>query len=149
MKILALDLGAKCGWAVNEKVNNVLNLKPTRFSSAGTKFLDFENFLNINLKQNEIELVAYEEVRRHIGTDAAHAYGGYQAILQKVCLNHFIEYKGVPVGTIKKHATGKGNASKEEMIVAANKFYPSINIKDDNHADALCLLHYANSIYSN
>ncbi len=30
-----------------------------------------------------------------------------------------IPYEGVPVGTIKRHATGKGNAAKEAMIAAA------------------------------
>jgi len=54
------------------------------------------------------------------------------------CGKHGIPYMGVPVGTIKKHATGKGNASKEGMVVAAieNGWQP----KDDNEADALWLL---------
>lgn len=49
--------------------------------------------------------------------------------------------EGIPVGTIKKHATGKGNASKDEMIEAmkARGHSPA----DDNEADALALLHYA------
>ena len=49
--------------------------------------------------------------------------------------------KGVPVGTIKKHATGKGNAGKSEMIVAAK--VRGHNPVDDNEADALALLHWA------
>ena len=46
---------------------------------------------------------------------------------------------GIPVGTIKKHATGKGNASKEMMIEAARK---KLGYKDDddNEADALWIL---------
>ena len=49
-----------------------------------------------------------------------------------------VPYQGVPVGTVKRHATGRGNASKEEMIVAAHArgFRPS----DDNEADALAIL---------
>jgi Holliday junction resolvasome RuvABC endonuclease subunit len=51
-----------------------------------------------------------------------------------------IPYQGVPVGSIKKHATGKGNASKEMMIAAAKArgFRPA----DDNEADALAILHW-------
>ena len=35
------------------------------------------------------------------------------ATLTAWCEHHQIPYQGVPVGTIKKHATGKGNAGKE------------------------------------
>ena len=47
----------------------------------------------------------------------------------------------MPVGRIKKHATGKGNAGKGEVIasVTARGHAPS----DDNEADALALLHWA------
>jgi len=52
-----------------------------------------------------------------------------------------VPYQGVPVGTIKKSATGKGNASKAMMIEAARKrgFFP----KDDNEADAIAILLWA------
>ena len=49
-----------------------------------------------------------------------------------------LPYQGVPVGTIKRHATGKGNSNKEAMIAAVRGkgFAPA----DDNDADALALL---------
>jgi Holliday junction resolvasome RuvABC endonuclease subunit len=52
-----------------------------------------------------------------------------------------VPYEGVPVGTIKRHATGKGNASKQTMIDAARArgFDPA----DDNEADAIALLLWA------
>jgi Holliday junction resolvasome RuvABC endonuclease subunit len=53
--------------------------------------------------------------------------------------NRKIPYSGVPVGTIKKHATGKGNANKEAMIAAAVAM--GYRPADDNEADALALLH--------
>lgn len=48
-------------------------------------------------------------------------------------------YQGVPVGTIKRFASGKGNAGKDAVIAAmrARGFAPS----DDNEADALALPH--------
>ena len=73
--------------------------------------------------------------------DAAHAYGGFMGHLTAWCEHHNIPYQGVPVGTIKKHATGKGNAGKSEMIVAAK--VRGHNPVDDNEADALALLHWA------
>lgn len=57
------------------------------------------------------------------------------------CEQHNIPYQGVPVGTIKKNATGKGNAGKQEMIAAAIKRGHAPG--DDNEADALALLHWA------
>lgn len=52
-----------------------------------------------------------------------------------------VPYSGVPVGTIKRHATGKGNAPKQAMIDAMRErgHAPA----DDNEADALALLHWA------
>lgn len=106
------------------------------------RFLRFKRWLS-DLKQcNEgLDQVVFEEVRRHAGVDAAHAYGGFLGQLTAWCEHHQIPYQGVPVGTIKKHATGKGNASKEEMILAvrAKGHHPA----DDNEADALALLGWA------
>jgi hypothetical protein len=50
-------------------------------------------------------------------------------------------YEGVPVGTIKRHATGRGNAPKEAMIASARArgYCPA----DDNEADAIAILHWA------
>jgi Holliday junction resolvasome RuvABC endonuclease subunit len=47
----------------------------------------------------------------------------------------------VPVGAIKRHVTGRGNADKEAVIAAvrARGFTPA----DDNEADALALLDWA------
>ena len=50
-------------------------------------------------------------------------------------------YEGVPVGTIKRFATGRGNADRSAVIAAmrARGFAPA----DDNEADALALLLWA------
>ena len=83
----------------------------------------------------------FEEVRRHIGTDSAHVYGGLLAVLTAWCEEHLVAYQGVPVGTIKRFATGKGNADKAAVIDAmrARGFAP----RDDNEADALAILLWA------
>lgn len=107
------------------------------------QFLKFKKFLNHLADAVKPELVTLEEVRRHLGVDAAHAYGGYLAHVTAFCSGTpEIPFTGVPVGTIKKHATGRGNASKSDMIVAAEKLFPDQTIEDDNQADALCLLNY-------
>ena len=79
------------------------------------------------------------------GVDAAHAYGGFLGQLTAWCEQRAIPYQGVPVGTLKKHATGKGNADKAAMIAAmqAKGFHPA----DDNEADALALLLWAMELH--
>ena len=52
-----------------------------------------------------------------------------------------IPYSGVGVGTIKKSATGRGNAGKPEMIAAMRRLGHLPD--DDNEADALALLYFS------
>ena len=143
--ILALDLGTQTGWALHQRDGSILSgtepFKPQRFEGGGMRYLRFKRWLNELLAAGDINAVFFEEVRRHAGVDAAHAYGGFMGHLTAWCEHHHIPYQGVPVGTIKKHATGKGHAGKDEMIVAAKaRGHTPV---DDNEADALALLHWA------
>ena len=88
-----------------------------------------------------LDAVYFEEVRRHLGVDAAHAYGGFLATLTSWCEHQKIPYQGVPVGTIKRHVTGKGNAGKSEMVSAMRA--RGYLVGDDNEADALAVLVWA------
>lgn len=150
VNLISLDLGTKCGWASKSGgvVNSgTMNFTLSRFDGRGMQFLKFRKFLTELTDAVSPELISLEEVRRHLGVDAAHAYGGYLAHVSAYCEGVGIAHTGVPVGTIKKHATGKGNASKEDMIAAAKKLYPDQDIVDDNQADALCLLSYTEEQY--
>ena len=144
--ILALDLGTHTGWALHQLDDTITsgteNFKPHRFEGGGMRFLRFKQWLNELLAASvHINAVYFEEVRHHAGVDAAHVYGGLLATLTAWCEHHNIAYQGVPVGTIKKHATGQGNASKDEVIAAMRTLgHP---VTDDNEADALALLHWA------
>jgi Holliday junction resolvasome RuvABC endonuclease subunit len=57
------------------------------------------------------------------------------------CESSGVPYQGVPVATIKRSATGRGNAGKEEVISAMRRL--GLNPGDDNEADALALLQFA------
>lgn len=143
MSILALDLGTKTGWASSVGPSGVWDFKVSSFDSAGRRFVEFKNTLRKVFRLYHVRLVVYEEVRAHSGVIAAQFYGSMVAILQTECIEHLIEYQGVPVGTIKKHATGKGNADKEAMIKAAVLKFKTVNMIDHNHADSLWILDYA------
>lgn len=144
MSTLALDLGTHTGWAVrvnpNSTFSGTINLKGGRFEGGGRRFIRFNAFLKDLHDEGYIDEVYFEEVRRHMGADAAHIYGGLLAVLASFCEQFEIPYEGIPVGTIKKYATGKGNADKDEMLAAAKIKFPRQNIEDDNQADALWIL---------
>ncbi len=144
--ILTLDLGTITGWALRGRsgliTSGIEMFKPSRFEGGGMRYLRFERWLNELLFQLDwMDAVYFEEVRRHLGVDAAHAYGGFLAHLTAWCEQHEIPYQGVPVGTIKQSATSKGNASKEAVIQAMQALGHTPS--DDNEADALALLHWA------
>ena len=146
MTVLALDLGTTTGWALRTMDRQIVSgshdFRPRRFEGGGMRFLRFTDWLvELAMHAHGIRRIYFEEVRRHAGTDAAHIYGGFLGSLSSWCEEHEIPYEGVPVGTIKRHATGKGNANKDAMIAAARArgFDPA----DDNEADALALLAWA------
>lgn len=144
--ILALDLGQRTGWAVLNRdgaiASGVHEFRPGRFEGGGMIWLRFRAWLQeIDETAGGVGVVVFEEVRRHIGTAASHAYGGYLAHLTAWAEANRIPYQGVPVGTIKRHIAGKGNADKQAVIDAVRRlgFAPA----DDNEADALALLNWA------
>jgi hypothetical protein len=144
--LLALDLGGTTGWAVRLPDSSIASgtaaFRPSRFEGGGMGWLRFRHWLDsMAASAGPIGSVVFEEVRRHAGTAAAHVYGGFLAHLTAWCESAGVPYQGVPVGTIKRFATGKGNAPKEAVIAAmrARGFAPT----DDNEADALALLLWA------
>ncbi|PWG15742.1 crossover junction endodeoxyribonuclease RuvC [Salibaculum griseiflavum] len=144
--ILALDLGTTTGWAIRGFdgliTSGTASFRPGRFDGGGMRYLRFTNWLTeLDLLSGPIATIYFEEVRRHAGTDASHVYGGLMATLTAWAELRGLPYEGVPVGTIKRHATGRGNANKQAMIDAARDrgFSPA----DDNEADAIAILLWA------
>jgi len=165
VRILGIDPGTSCGYAIAHNgdvvASGVWDLSARRHEGGGMRFLRLETYLRAILAEG-IDAVAYEEVRSHtrffagrasFATDAAHIYGGIVAIISSTCESWVkkwpegdptasaitaapIPYRGIPVGTIKKFATGRGNASKEEMLEAAAQRWPEYECADDNEADA-------------
>ena len=144
--LLALDLGQQTGWALRQATGLITSgshgFKPGHFEGGGMPLLRFAAWLDeLHGRAGPLGLVFFEEVRAHKGTAAAHTYGAFSGQLSAWCERHGVTYQGVPVATIKKHATGKGNAGKDLVIAAmrARGFAPA----DDNEADALAILHWA------
>jgi crossover junction endodeoxyribonuclease RuvC len=144
--ILSLDLGTVTGWAIATQDGSITSgtesFKPQRFEGGGMRYLRFKRWLaEVRTLAGGLDAVFFEEVRGHVGVDAGHVYGGFLATVTAWCEHHRVPYWGVPVGTLKKHATGKGNSNKAGMVAAvrAKGYTPA----DDNEADAIALLLWA------
>ena len=143
---LALDLGTTTGWACRAPggviTSGTASFKPGRYEGGGMRYLRFTRWLgDMQDLCGGFGAVYFEEVRRHNSTDAAHVYGGLMSHLASWCELHEVPYQGVPVGTIKSHATGRGNANKDDMVAAMVKRGHAPT--DDNEADALALLYWS------
>ena len=148
--ILALDLGRTTGWALALPEGRIYSgteeFRPGRFESSGMALLRFRSWLSVMHQQGSgLAACVFEEVRRHNGTTAAHTYGEFLGQLKAWADedHNNVPYLGVPVGTIKKFATGKGNAGKDEMIEAVRTRLGHPDVADHNEADALAILHWA------
>ena len=144
MKIIAIDPADKCGWAMyNDGIitSGVWELRPPKLKSyegGGMRFARLRDQLN-NLEN--VDRIAYEEVRRHLGTAAAHSYGGYKAKIMSWCEEQEpkVPYGVHSVSSIKKRATGSGRASKEDVKQAAEEKFKIVCASDDE-SDALWIL---------
>ena len=145
---LALDLGSTTGFALRldgRLQSGAKDFKPGRHEGAGMQFVRFRGWLaELHANSGGLKAIYYEEVRRHLGTDASHVYGAFWGTLTAFCQEQKqrIPFRGIPVGTIKKFASGKGNASKEDMVAAVSeKWHPGHGFGSDE-ADAIALLAY-------
>ena len=144
--ILALDLGTHMGWALRHVdglvESGVLNLKPKRHEGFGARFYRLRLWLTAtkNRVGGELFHLTYEHTPGQRAR-AAHIAGAFEATVTAWCEHHDIPYRSAHSATVKKHATGKGNADKTavEAAVRAKGFDPETH----DEADALAILDLA------
>lgn len=142
MKILALDLATKTGWACNEPlISGTENFRNKTGDSRGMIYIRFNSWLTEMLITVQPDLVVYERPHAR-GRAANEVLNGLVAYMTTCCTLAGCDYTDCASTTLKKFATGKGNASKGEMIEACAKEFTVCPV-DDNHADALWLLAWA------
>jgi Holliday junction resolvasome RuvABC endonuclease subunit len=142
IKILAIDQASKCGWCCSLELNGVWDFTTRKDESMGMKLLRFKSKLREVCEAESIDVVVYERVAGFHKGAIIHA-AKMVGIMESFCEESKIEYRAYSAAEIKKFATGKGNANKPKMIEAAKLKYPSVEIIDDNHADALHIYHLA------
>jgi hypothetical protein len=171
--VLGLDLGTKCGCAfaylnpdkpVDASTINMhmslWNLSAGPYDSGAIRFARLRRFLHVL----QPSLIGYEQPKYTPPKDAhqitAQAiigraatslefFGALQATVATWAEERAVPCEGFPIGTIKKLATGKGNAGKPAMVTACNALFGTDfdvescqQMGTDNVADAafVCLL---------
>lgn len=146
--IIGIDLGTKCGFAVLQGRKRVesgrWNLRSSRKGwHRGERWIDFEVKLRMLQTTHQAEVIAYERVRRHVGTTAAHVYGGLLAMLERFDFgqrdyDYRAELVPIEVGSWKKATTGNGAALKPDVGRFVRKRFRYTAASEDE-ADALAI----------
>lgn len=179
-RVLGLDLASSCGASfcdiipgqpIKEApiIGGQWDLSISNHDTHSLRYIRLKQFLAITAP----DLVFYEEVKfvgqagapdgpkQNLTALVARAVSGAQvvhslaAILVTWCEERNIPCEAVPIGVLKKYATGKGNANKEDMIKACNatlgtEFAPETydSTGCDNIADSMFLCKMAVHNYS-
>jgi len=148
--IIGLDLGTRCGWCIMHGRRVVDSgtwrlLTRKQGEHRGQRWLRFADALAATYARacemfpTSNIVIAFEQVRRHVGTTAAHVYGGLLAQVEAFSATH-PEAEVTPIGVTrwKKIATGNGAATKEQYIAAVNsRFKKRLVMKHEDEAAAL------------
>jgi Holliday junction resolvasome RuvABC endonuclease subunit len=145
--VIGIDPGTKCGWAVrtpDQMASGVWLLKPKKGAVVGarlgTLFWNLHNLITTwrLARAGDEVVVAYEDVRAHAGTTAAHVYGALVGVIELICGSFEPPIRLVPigVGTVKKFATHNGGASKAAMLYAAEQQWAGVMFDSDDEVDA-------------
>lgn len=147
-RIIAFDLGANMAFAASHPSGIAQTghetFKGDRKTRAGATLLWVHKVLReqkaINWHPTQIDAVFYERPFAR-GMDATRSLWGLAGLVEAQATNAALPVVDMPPGTIKSWATGKGHATKEEMIAAAQIMgYTGTN---EHEADAFLGLQYA------
>ena len=144
LRIAAFDLGANLAMAHNGCdgviiVQHVVFTGPRAHRANQTMLWLVKRFIELQAADVKLDAVFYERPFAR-GRDATRSLWGIAGILEAVASEWYPVVDGTP-SEIKKFATGKSSASKDDMLEAAIRLgYTGSN---EHEADAFCGLHYA------
>lgn len=162
MRILGLDLGSRIGWSTieisggtyREFEHGFLDLVEGDNSSKrsqsvkkiaaayGTTSRGYDarpgklfRVVQELIATKKIDTIAFEDVQFHNSTAQSHLWASLRGVMWAAAGDRPIGWHAIPVGTIKKFATGRGDATKEMMMNSLLNL--DLCITDDNEADAI------------
>lgn len=140
MRILALDIATVTGFAT-ETASGVWDFnKMKRGDSYGMRLIRFKAALREIIELENIDIVVYERPAGQFKSSIIVA-SEMIGVLIALCEEKGIQYTAYSATEIKKFATGKGNAKKQDMIDAAIAL--GFNPESDDEADAIHLYNLA------
>lgn len=149
MILLGIDLGSNSGWSRYDTVAQTVewgrNDWGDRKLPPEDRVIGFGEWLQHELENEDVRAVGFEQIDfAGKGGKGSWYIARQDGILQWLCRNR--AFVGVPVKTLKKFATGNGNAPKPEMIEAAMRWLRILNVTEpieplhDDEADAILVL---------
>ena len=140
-EVLALDISTKCGYFTI----GLSGQKCFKDDRTQTRLQKYADWLFKLISDNGIKLVCIEDyVLRYKQSTAILLE--LHGITKLICADMDIPVITYPVATIKKFATNRGDATKEEMIKAISKRF-HIDCKTDDEADAAAIYYLFLSKY--
>lgn len=112
------------------KTSDSIRLREARLQSLKFRVLDLVS----RVDRVAIETPAHNQTSGH-----HHDRSGLWWLIVSLLYSSGIHVHEVSTTQVKKYATGRGNASKMEVMAAAIKRYPQFDIANDNEADAVVL----------
>ncbi|MFH1609682.1 MAG: hypothetical protein ABID40_03545 [Candidatus Bipolaricaulota bacterium] len=154
MRILALDMATKTGWAVSGGASGVWDLSIRKDESSGMRLIRFESKLYELVfgggLTRRVDLIVFEAVTVGAGPranfDAIKLATKLQAIVERLVASiDDLECRSYNLNEIKRHAIPEKGKRRDKaaMVEAARDRWPDADIEDDNVADALFLLSLA------
>ena len=136
---ISLDLSkVATGWAkwVDGHLVRTGTVSFSNCEYVGALLLAWEEWLKREVKIDELDWVAFEDVRP-INKFHSEIQFGMVGELSKRAYRAQIPLLRIASSTMKKAATGNGRANKEETVAAIAKRFVDFSISDHNIADAV------------
>lgn len=146
MRILAFDPASSCGWCVLDdgayvdggtEVFSYPTAKQEREGvPRGRKWDDARRWISETITHTHPDAVFCEDVLRHTGTLAAHAYGYLRLSIEADCCRSKVPFYSVGVGVWKKTIGVSGNADKQIVLDEVQRRFAGVEFLTHDHSDA-------------
>lgn len=159
MKVLALDLGTKLGWA---KFCTYAGTEAGTLELASDKNLRYAKKLRLDrkldiriqalalwLEPQPLDLLVWEDIRFCSSQAQGHLWGSLRGVLWSFAARRGVLTDTLDSSKLKKWTTGSGSADKPAMEAAVRRRWPELVQPgyDDNTYDALALLQFFRETY--
>jgi Holliday junction resolvasome RuvABC endonuclease subunit len=150
MILFALDLAERVGFAYGEPaddptVKSGVYVLPKTGLDIGQYLVAFDDWFRPMLEFTKADRVIFEATILVPGNSVqtARKLMALAGFTEYACKRAGIRCNDAPIKTVKQYFAGHGNATKAEMIAAAEG--RGFDVVDDNQADALAVWHYSAS----